>query len=80
MSVSLKMILERGMAENVLQKICRSNSKVLMWTALSFLLKSNGEDGAKILRFDRILDIRRGGEPQGRRSGNPVYLPDSRQG
>ena len=34
-----------------------------------FPLEIHWEDGAKF-EIDRILDIRRGGQPQGRRSGN----------
>ncbi len=41
-------------------------------------LEIQWEDGAKF-EIDRIL-YPPGGEPQGGRNGNPVYLPDSRQG
>lgn len=44
-----------------------------------FPLEIHWEDGAKF-EIDRILDIRPGGKPQDRRSGNPVYLPDSEAG
>ena len=67
------MIFGKGMAENVLQKICSSNSKGLMWTGTVFPLEIHWEDGAKF-EIDRILIS--AGRPASKAGGaESIYLP-----